>query len=135
MIKSFLKILNKLREKVQYLYLKKIYGDHNSSLKVKIAINKILKLMPEDGVGLNIGSGKSISVKKLTTMILSISGVKNKRIKYDNSKPSVKTSVSLDCSKAKSLLGWSQKVSIEEGIKKTISWYKEINNITTSNSK
>ena len=58
MIKSFLKILNKLREKVQYLYLKKIYGDHNSSLKVKIAINKILKLMPEDGVGLNIGSGK-----------------------------------------------------------------------------
>jgi nucleoside-diphosphate-sugar epimerase len=84
---------------------------------------------------LNIGSGKSISVKKLTTMILSISGVKNKRIKYDNSKPSVKTSVSLDCSKAKSLLGWSQKVSIEEGIKKTISWYKEINNITTSNSK
>ena len=77
----------------------------------------------------NIGSGESISIKKLTSMILDISGVKSKKIRYDYTKPTVKTSVSLDCSKAKLVLGWQPRVSIEDGIKKTISWYKNVNRV------
>ena len=32
----------------------------------------------------------------------------------------------LDISKAKSLLGWEPEISLEEGLKETISWYREI---------
>ena len=96
----------------------------------KASVIKIIEIdNNEPFILLNIGSGVSITIKKLTSLILDISKVKAKTIKYDKSKPSVKTSVSLDCSKAKSLLGWSPKVSLEEGIRKTISWYKEENNI------
>jgi GDP-L-fucose synthase len=73
----------------------------------------------------NIGSGYAISVKKMVKMIIDISGAKNKKINYDSSKPSVKTSISLNYSKARLILGWEPKISLEEGIKNTISWYKK----------
>ena len=83
----------------------------------------------------NIGSGKAISIKDLVSKIIEITGVKNKKIVYDQSDPTVKTSVALDCSKANSILGWQQNVSLEVGIKKTILWYKKmsINNKLEAN--
>ena len=74
----------------------------------------------------NIGSGSVISIKRLTTLIMGISGIKDKKVVYDALKPSVKTSISLDCSKAKIVLGWYPKISLENGIENTISWYKKI---------
>ena len=73
---------------------------------------------------LNIGSGIAISIKDLVEKIIYISGLNNKKISFDNSKPTVKTSVSLDCSLAKSMLNWEPQTSLDDGIKKTISWYK-----------
>ena len=73
---------------------------------------------------LNAGLGKSISVSDLVKKIIQISG-KNIKIRYDASKPTIKTKLCLDCSKAKELFGWSQKIPLEEGIKKTIEWYKK----------
>ena len=37
----------------------------------------------------------------------------------------IKTHLCLDCAKAKIKLGWTVQVSLEEGIKKTMKWYKE----------
>jgi len=73
----------------------------------------------------NVGSGFTISVKNLVNKILEISEVKNKKILYEINRPTVKTSVCLDSSKASKIFGWSPKVSLEEGIKKTIIWYKK----------
>ncbi len=73
---------------------------------------------------LNIGLGKAISIADLTKMIIRISG-KNVTLKFDTSKPSLKTSLCLNTEKAKKLIGWSPEVSLEEGINKTIQWYKE----------
>ncbi len=39
-------------------------------------------------------------------------GVDDKKVAFEQSKPTVKTSVSLDCSKAKLVLGWQPKDSI-----------------------
>lgn len=72
----------------------------------------------------NVGLGCSISVDSLVKKIIDKSG-KNIKIKYDKSKPSLKTKLCLNCSKAKKELGWQSKISLDEGIKKTINWYKE----------
>lgn len=72
----------------------------------------------------NAGYGSSISVKELVEKIVSHSG-KNIKIEYDLTRPSIKTKICLDASKAKSLLGWSPKISIDEGIKRTLKWYRD----------
>lgn len=72
----------------------------------------------------NVGAGSSISVTDLAKKIICHSG-KNIKIKYDRSKPSIKTKLCLDCSRAREKLGWLPKVSLDKGIKKTIIWYKK----------
>jgi GDP-L-fucose synthase len=71
----------------------------------------------------NIGYGSSISVSDLVKKIISISGT-DMNIEYDLSKPSIKTKLCLDISKARNFPGWMPRVSLDEGIKNTIGWYK-----------
>ena len=71
----------------------------------------------------NVGYGSSISVSNLVKKIIACSG-KDVRIVYDQSKPTIKTKLSLDIARAKNSFGWSPKVSLDEGIQKTIEWYK-----------
>jgi nucleoside-diphosphate-sugar epimerase len=71
----------------------------------------------------NVGYGSSISINKLVEKIVKQSG-KEIEIKHDLSKPSIKTKLCLDISKADNSLGWSPKVSLDEGIRRTMDWYK-----------
>ena len=71
----------------------------------------------------NVGYGESISVKDIVQKIIDTSG-KNLTIKYDLSQPSINTKLALISDKAKKELGWERKTTIEEGIAKTIQWYK-----------
>ena len=70
------------------------------------------------------GLGQAISVTELVKKVIKHSG-ENLTISYDTSKPSIKTSLFLDCSKAKQELGWEPKISLDEGIEKTMAWHKE----------
>ncbi len=72
----------------------------------------------------NVGLGKSVSVKDLVKKIINASG-KNIEIEHDTSKPTIKTSLCLDYAKAKNIFGWEPKTTLEEGIEKTMKWYKE----------
>ena len=49
--------------------------------------------------------------------------LENIKVKYDMSKPSITTKVCLNVDKAKAILGWSPKISLDEGIRKTMEWY------------
>lgn len=71
----------------------------------------------------NVGCGSSISVRDLVKKFIDGSGKKIK-IDYDLSKPSIKTKVCLDIEKVGRLFGWVPKITLEEGIQKTILWYK-----------
>jgi GDP-L-fucose synthase len=71
----------------------------------------------------NVGLGESISVDGLVKKVIEASG-KNLRIEYDISKPTIKTKLCLDSSRAKDIFGWEPRVSLDEGIKKTIEWYR-----------
>ncbi len=73
----------------------------------------------------NIGTGKSISIKEALQIILKVAGYKDAKIKFDTSKPTMIPKRLIDVSKAKKQLGFEAKTSFEEGIKKTIQWYKE----------
>lgn len=72
---------------------------------------------------LNCGAGIAVRIKDLVSMMVEKSG-KNLIIEHDLSQPSIPTSLFLDCSKAKELLGWSPSVKLEEGIEKTLKWFK-----------
>jgi GDP-L-fucose synthase len=70
----------------------------------------------------NISSGKSISVSNLVKKIIEISG-KSIKIKYDSSKPSIKTKLALNPTRASEQFDWRPKISLDKGIKTTIDWY------------
>ena len=54
-----MKWFSKFFDNCQYFVVKKIYGDHNDSAQVKAAIQRLLLLLPDNFVGLNVGSGKT----------------------------------------------------------------------------
>jgi nucleoside-diphosphate-sugar epimerase len=71
----------------------------------------------------NIGSGKSYSVNKVTQLILKLS---KSNIKPKHGPPVVEPKhTRADVSKAKRLLGWSPKVSFEEGLKRTYDYFNK----------
>jgi len=72
----------------------------------------------------NIGLGEGIKIKDLVYKIIQHSG-KELEIIHDLTMPTLPTSLYLDCSYAKSKFGWEPKHSIDDGIIKTIEWYKE----------
>ena len=70
----------------------------------------------------NVGSGTAITIKNLVKLIIKISNKKVK-INFNINKPTLNTSVHLNCHKAKKYLNWAPKTSINTGIKKTIRWW------------
>ena len=70
----------------------------------------------------NCGYGKAVAIKDLVNKIVSSSG-KAIKIEHDLSKPTIKTSLFLDCGLAKQELGWQPTTTLEDGIAKTISWW------------
>ena len=78
----------------------------------------------------NCGYGSAVSIKTLVEKIITVSGKKMK-IEHDLSQPTIKTSLSLNCKKAKKELGWSPNTNLDEGITKTITWWKK--NIENTN--
>lgn len=73
---------------------------------------------------LNCGIGHPTSIKDLVHKIVSLSG-KDLSIKHNLSSPTIKTNIHLDCTKSKKTLKWEPKTSLEEGLRKTIQWWKE----------
>jgi nucleoside-diphosphate-sugar epimerase len=72
----------------------------------------------------NCGSGKAEPIINIIKKIIKYSK-KKINIKYDLTKPIIDTSLCLDCSKAKKELSWLPKNNLNNGIKKTIKWYKK----------
>ena len=92
-------------------------------LKKKILRNnKLLKTIKNNPV-INLGSGKDFSIKQFAKMICRLSGKKD-NLKYNKKYPDGTMRKILD-NKVIKRLGWKPKISLEEGLSKTIKWYKE----------
>jgi len=72
---------------------------------------------------INIGYGKSMTIKEIIHTILKAVGYSEARIVFNTSKPSAIPFRMVDISKARRVLGFEPTVSFEDGIKDTVDWY------------
>ena len=75
---------------------------------------------------INLGSGREISIGDLAQLIARLMDYRG-RFVYDTSKPNGQPRRQLSVERAARLLGWRAKTSFEEGLKKTITWWREQN--------
>ena len=73
---------------------------------------------------INLGSGFEISIRDLVNMIATLTGFEGP-IVWDTTKPDGQPRRLFDFSKAERDFGFRAKTSFEEGLTKTIQWYKE----------
>ncbi len=73
---------------------------------------------------INIGTGFEISIHDLAAKIATLIGYQG-RIEWDASRTDGQPRRMIDTSKAKNLLGWSAATEFEEGLRKTIAWWRD----------
>lgn len=73
---------------------------------------------------IQIGPSECTSIREIAEKVVEISG-KNIEIVYDTTKPEGDKARSADFSKARAILGWEPKVSLEEGLRKQYEWVKK----------
>ena len=71
----------------------------------------------------NLGSGFEISIKDLVEMIVKMTGFDGQLV-WQTDKPNGQPRRGLDVSRAKKYFGWSAQVPFEEGMRRTIEWYR-----------
>jgi GDP-L-fucose synthase len=76
---------------------------------------------------INIGTGTDLTIKALVEKISAISGFKG-RVEWDESREDGTLQKVLDVQKITNL-GWKPSISLEDGIRSTINWYLENNQI------
>ena len=110
---TFLKVWGDGKEKRNFLYISDLVSFIDLVLNKQKSYFEIY----------NLGSNKSISINDLVKNVIKLSKKKLK-IKNLKNKPTLKTSIEISSLKAKKEIGWRQKISLKEGILKTLNWYK-----------
>ena len=72
----------------------------------------------------NLGSGQEISIKDLVEMVVRLTDF-NGQIVWQTDKPNGQPRRALDVSRAQEYFGWRAQVPFEEGMRRTIEWFKE----------
>ncbi|MCW4022276.1 MAG: GDP-mannose 4,6-dehydratase [archaeon] len=104
-----------------YLYI-------SDAIDAFITMAERIKNTDVAGQAFNIGSSEPLSILQITKKIIEASGKNHLKPDILNiASPTVHTQY-LSCEKAKTTLKWTPKVSIEEGLKKTIHWFEENRN-------
>lgn len=75
-------------------------------------------------VPVNIASGRGYTVKEILEMIIRVVGKDSPPIVFNPTRPTMIPVRLVDIGKAKSLLGFSPRISLEEGLRKTVQWYQ-----------
>lgn len=88
------------------------------------AVCLLLEKQTEPFELLNVGLGRSVSVAELVKKIIDLSG-RNLEIEFDRSQPSIGFKLAVNIDKIQKRYGWNPKISLDEGIRKTLRWYQE----------
>lgn len=104
-----------------------VYGDGKQTrdlLYVSDCADALIQLEKKASnppVTVNVGSGMPVSIAELARTIIKISG-KNIKIEFDTSKPVGPISRTANISKAKTVLGWEPKFTLDEGLRLNYKW-------------
>ncbi len=72
----------------------------------------------------NVGSGQAISIIKIANLIAKYMKIPESQIHFVKDRPGQVSTFAADFGKFKKLFGWTPMVGFEEGLRKTIEWYK-----------
>jgi len=72
----------------------------------------------------NLGSAQEISIKNLAELIARLTGFEGK-LDWDPSKPNGQPRRALDVSRAEQFFGFRAQMPFEEGLRRTIEWYRQ----------
>jgi GDP-L-fucose synthase len=77
----------------------------------------------DDPTPINLGAGFEITIKNLVELIVKLTGFTG-AITWDATKPDGQPRRCLSTERGEKLLGWKAQVGFEEGLKRTIEWYR-----------
>ncbi len=72
----------------------------------------------------NIGYGQVVTIGQIVRLILEAADYADAEIVFDASRPTAIPFRMVDTSKAKTLLGFEREISLEEGLRDTVEWYR-----------
>ena len=73
----------------------------------------------------NIGTGSEISIRDLVELIARLTGFEG-AIRWDASRPDGQPRRRLDTGRALAALGWKARIPLEQGLRETIAYYREV---------
>lgn len=73
---------------------------------------------------INVGTGKDVTIREMAETVKHVVGF-NGELNFDSSKPDGTKRKLLDVSRL-TAMGWTYSIDLEEGLRKTYDWYKEI---------
>ncbi|MEQ8770083.1 MAG: GDP-L-fucose synthase [Phycisphaerales bacterium] len=84
----------------------------------------------QDPTPINLGTNMEITIRDLVHLIAKLTGFATEetiesKIRWDSTKPDGQPRRCLDVSRAKEMMGWQAKVGFEEGLERTIAWFRE----------
>ncbi len=75
-------------------------------------------------LALNICSGRDVSVRQILDAAIAVDGFADAEVVYDAAKPRTIARRPMSNAKARDLLGFEAKVTLEEGIRRTLAWLR-----------
>ncbi len=72
----------------------------------------------------NCGAGQSVTIRGLVERIVAASGRKL-RLEHNLSRPTIPFNLTLDCTRARARLGWEPTIALDDGIARTVAWWRE----------
>jgi GDP-L-fucose synthase len=73
---------------------------------------------------LNIASGRPVTIRETLATMLRLEGQTHTEVRYDATKPTMIPRRLIDISEAAAAIGFSPRVSLEEGLRRTFAWYR-----------
>lgn len=71
----------------------------------------------------NCGAGEAVTIRQLVEKVVAASG-KPLKLEHNLARPTIPFNLTLDCSRARNELGWSPKIPLDEGIARTLDWWR-----------
>jgi GDP-L-fucose synthase len=85
-----------------------------------LAMEKLEEFQP-----LNIASGIPVTIRQVLANILKAADYEDAPVEYDSTKPTMIPKRMIDISLAGKILTWQPKISLADGILRTVEWYKD----------